>query len=121
MFAASIKIISNILKSHNDIPVEYIEFTQVHHDERWYVYHSLFYIFSGIKRNLAKRNFGSMIYSVILNLRIRLLYPEFFLIGPGKVLGEGLLTKGFKTMRNLTCETILFPGSGLFSLCRSVL
>jgi hypothetical protein len=39
------------------------------------------------------RNFGSMLYSILFTLRIRLLSPEFFSSAPGKDLCEGLLTE----------------------------
>jgi hypothetical protein len=45
-----------------------------------------------------------MSYSVFFSLGIRLLSPEFLFIGLGKDLREGLWTKRFTTMRNLTCK-----------------
>ena len=67
---------------------------------------SLFIIkgFQAVKQNIfcKDRNFCIMLYSVIF--RIRLLPPEFFSDGLGKGLCEGLLTKRFRAMRNLTCE-----------------
>jgi len=56
------------------------------------VYIAFYYkMFQGSKKIIfTKTNFGSLSYSVHFSLGIRLLSPEFFSIGLGKVLCEGL-------------------------------
>jgi hypothetical protein len=50
------------------------------------------------------RDVTSMLYFIPFSLKIRLLSPELFSSVLGKGLCDGLLTKRFTTMRNLTCK-----------------
>ena len=70
------------------------------------VYIAFYYkMFQGNKKIIfTKTHFGSMLYSVLFSLGIGLLSPEFFSIGLGKGLCEGLQTKRSTATRNLTCK-----------------